>query len=153
MDQREDHREPVPPTISQPWLTSRQFWTIFAVFSLLVLAVLALVQKAPTVVNQDRNFDVSVVRAHQLLRACETYRLKSSSNSYPTKLADVVRYLEDPSLADSLGNPFHYALVPNADGELEPYIWVERVRDGKTTLSGAKRTAEGKEISFGLTDD
>jgi hypothetical protein len=79
--------------------------------------------------------------------------LKSPNDSYPVKLADVLPFLDNKDITDAWGNPFHYALVANAAGELEPYVWAERTHNGKVTLHGAKRTADGRQVVFGLPDD
>jgi hypothetical protein len=56
----------------------------------------------------------------------------------------------DRALCDSWGEPFKYALVPNEEGILEPYVWFERTKDGKTTLFGAKWSIrENEVVTFG----
>src|SRR5262245_8615791 len=90
--------------------------------------------------QSDRNHNVreSLHRTIDFAKACRAYSLNSEDNSYPSKLTDIIRYLEKPDLTDAWGNPFRYALIPNPDGVLEPYIWSERVQSGRVTLHGVK---------------
>jgi hypothetical protein len=70
----------------------------------------------------------------------------------PARLADLPG-IPSRDLVDAWGNPFRYAVVPNAAGQMEPYVWTERTQDGKTTLIGAKVAADGTVVRFGLPED
>jgi hypothetical protein len=136
------------------------------VVAVCVLAVLGLAGFALIAVQRktDRHFNTqsAINEAGLLIEACQAYRRHpESGGKYPTNLADVIRppirsdpFLEDSGrvLIDPWGNPFRYALVPNENGEPEPYVWAERVKDGKLTLIGAKGTAAGKTKLFGLPE-
>jgi hypothetical protein len=103
--------------------------------------------------QSDRNQDVreSIRRASVLMKACRVFSIKNEG-LFPSKLADIVKYLDHPDLTDAWGNPFHYALVPNADGVMEQYIWAERVQGDQVTLHGLKQT-RSEQIVFGWPDD
>ena len=86
----------------------------------------------------------------------ETYPDKG----YPTVLADLALvihgvgpFVDDRDLKDGWGNPFRYALVANPAGELEPHIWAEVTRNGRTILYGAKVAADGTIVRFGPRED
>jgi hypothetical protein len=59
--------------------------------------------------------------------------------------------MDPDDLADAWGNRFRSAIVPNSAGVLEIYIWTEWIDDnGRTTLIGAKASADGTTTRFGL---
>jgi hypothetical protein len=163
MDQRDDYREPYPPEPTKPWLLRRQRRYDFAIAALILVAggltFLRWVTKTMPGLSPTR---VSINRASDVAEACESYRSNSPSHSHPASLDDLRKplpgfglLLADPEhdLCDHWGNPFRYAVVPDADGQPEVYVWFELTSDGKTTLHGAKRTAHGKLIRFGLPGD
>ena len=45
----------------------------------------------------------------------------------------------EADLFDPWGKPYRYAVIPNAKGEQEVYVWGERTVDGQLKLLGAKR--------------
>jgi hypothetical protein len=105
---------------------------------------------------------VSMIDAEKFARACRIYHDRHPDQRYPDKLSDLqnppasVGHLLDnpnPDFRDAWGNPFRYAVVPNAAGVLEPYVWAEWTRDGKTTMHGAKLAADGTIVRFGLPED
>lgn len=139
----------------------------WAVGALAVLVAAGVVLGALTrQTDTNANPILTAHKARDLVLACRAYRQHPGSGGrYPATLADLLAPPfgggpllvegEDPSnvLTDPWGNPFKYALVPNADGEPEPYVWAERTKDGATTLIGAKLTAEGEVVAFGLPPD
>jgi hypothetical protein len=157
MDQREDYCELNERAPRKPWAAKRELWkvSLLAVVAALVglLFVPRVTSKKVETSIQDNKVDISIIRANQLAEACRAFRAKSPTNSYPTRLEEVIPFLDNPDLTDAWGNPFHYALDRNANGDLEPYVWAERVRDGKVTIHGAKRTADGHRVLFGLPED
>ena len=114
--------------------------------------------------SSDRNYmsHSAIDQARYLAIGCEMYyEHPKSGGKYPEKLADLIHppfgdgpFVEDHSsdLIDPWGNPYKYALVQNENGKWEPYVWAERTVDGKTTLLGAKWTANGEAQLFGLPD-
>lgn len=137
---------------------SRRNWAIVVPVVLLVGAVVLIVSTTrylgPTRSSQ------AVLQARGLLLACEAYHeTPKSGKKYPAKLADLhtppfsggsfLRNGED-DLIDPWGNPFKYAVVPDAKGEPELYVWSERTVEGKLTLIGWKRTAGGSTVLFGM---
>src|SRR5262249_50541594 len=116
MDQREDYCEQAARPLLKASRTEPRYWAIGIVsFVLLASVLICLLVLAP---QSDRNQNVreSIRRASELAKACRVYSLKSEDNSYPSKLTDIIRYLEKPDLTDAWGNPFRYALIPNPDG-------------------------------------
>jgi hypothetical protein len=104
----------------------------------------------------------TIDKAKTLVLACQAYRKDpKSGQAYPATLADLLHppsggepilYEGANELVDCWGRPLKYALVPNDHGEPEPYVWAERTVNGKTTLIGAKGTADGEITLFGLPD-
>jgi hypothetical protein len=100
----------------------------------------------------------SQMNAQHVAKACELFRkYESFDGRYPQSMGDLIHgdgkpLLDggDRALCDSWGEPFKYALVPNEEGILEPYVWFERTKDGKTTLFGAKWSIrENEVVTFG----
>ena len=103
---------------------------------------------------------LTVHRATAVVNACRTYRGLHPDRGYPPTLADLSNpppgdgpVIDAASLTDGWGNPFRYALVPTAAGLLDAYVWAEHTRDGRTTVHGAKITADGVVVQFGQPDD
>jgi hypothetical protein len=156
MDQRADYVEPYPPLATRPQSIRRHLYTIGIAALVLLAATLVTLKLATKVRDGLSPVKVSIVRASELTEACQIYRDCNPAKTYPEKLEDLLHptfyagpFVSDHILKDGWGDPFRYALVPNADGELEPYVWTERVMDGKVTLYGAKRTADGKSLLIG----
>jgi hypothetical protein len=115
----------------------------------------------------DKHYNTfqAAIRAEECVWACRKYsRQPDAGGKYPARLADLLappfggesmlEAWEKDSLIDPWGNPYKYALVPNADGTPEPYVWTEReAPHGRTTLIGAKLTAQGEVVAFGLPRD
>jgi type II secretory pathway pseudopilin PulG len=161
MDARDDYAE--PGTLA-PWEHPAFRRRVRAVVIALVLIGVAIGVVALVVFGQKVRSDTltgrSVNRAMSLAEGCRNYRLTYPDRGYPAALADLAQetngvgpFADDESLTDGWGHPFRYALVPNADGQLEPYIWSERTSNGRTTLHGAKLAADGTVVPFGLPAD
>jgi hypothetical protein len=140
---------------------NRRKWSIGVQVGLVVALVVAVVLTVFTRghVVPDRVYR-AVLQAKGLTLACEAYHENpSSGNKYPAKLADLhsppfggssfLRNGEE-DLLDPWGNPFKYAVVPDAKGEPELYVWSEQTVDGKLQFIGAKRTAGGSTVLFGI---
>jgi hypothetical protein len=158
----DDYREPGPPA---PWehpavrrlvrRVTTAFVLVMAVAAVIAIAVFGQMVRSTTATGW------SVSRAVALAEGCRDYRQTYPDRGYPASLAELAKetngigpFVDDGSLVDGWGRPFRYALVPNGDGELEPYIWSEWTHsDGRTTLHGAKLTADGKVIPFGPPAD
>ncbi|HJZ53473.1 MAG TPA: hypothetical protein VKE74_00855 [Gemmataceae bacterium] len=133
---------------------------IWAAAVLVVLAAGVVLILATTSYGIPDRQSRAVLQAEGLIAACEAFREHpDSGKKYPATLAELVNppwggssYLKhrEQDLIDPWGNPFKYAIVPNEKGEPEVYVWTELTRDGKTTLLGAKQTADGKTHLFGL---
>jgi hypothetical protein len=132
-------------------------WTLIALVVLAIAGAIALVFRGYV---EDYRGSMTVLQARTLIAACEAYQGHSSAeNKYPSTLNDLVsppwggpsllRNGKD-ELVDSWGSPFRDAVVPNEKGEVEIYVWAERIVDGKTSLIGAKRTGSGETQHFGL---
>ena len=171
MGDREDYAEPGTPPAWDRSAVRRRFYT-FALGGLLLVVAGVLVFLLLSVKSTDRYYNVhmSLHRAKVLAQACEVYREHRPDNVYPATLSDLTRPVPgggpgqsltpardarpaSKSPTDAWGNPFRYALVPNAAGELEPHVWAERTRNGKTTLHGAKLASDGTVVVFGLPED
>lgn len=164
MDQREDYCEPGVSLSANPWLKKyRQRIVLGAIVLLLVLLTGLVILKTQNGVSRDHyGIAKSIGRADEALMACECYRLRHPKKGYPGTLDELCEekdgegpFLSNPerALFDAWGNRLHYALVRNSSGNLEPYVWAERVRDGRITIHGVKLTADGQRVVFGLPKD
>jgi hypothetical protein len=121
---------------------------------LIVLAICTTRYFGPTRTSQ------ALLQARGLIVACEAYHENpKSGGKHPATLADLYSppfgggsYLKNggDDLIDPWGNPFKYAVVPDAKGEPELYVWSEQTVDGKLKFIGAKRTARGSTVLFGI---
>ena len=159
MDQRADYVEPFPPLATRPQSIRRHLYSA-AIVALVLLAAVLVTLKLITKADGWSPVKASISRADELTLACQVYRDFNPAKTYPEKLDDLLNppfdtgpFISDHALQDGWGNPFRYALVPNSDGELEPYVWTERVTNGKVALYGAKRTADGKRLLFSRPDE
>src|SRR5262249_45189947 len=112
----------------------------------------------------DRHYGThsSIHRASGVIYGCIAYRNHpQSGGKYPASLDELQRpsfkggpFLEDPNydLHDAWGNRLRYAVVVNEKGEAEAYAWAERTDNAKTYLCGAKGTADGTIVLFGLPE-
>jgi hypothetical protein len=120
----------------------------------LALSLIGLVVYVASIVpsstrDNDRYYLVysSIHRAEKLAKICF---LKSPDGRHPVTFSEL-RGMDAHELSDAWGNPFHYATVANADGELELYIRTEWIDNrGWTSLIGAKARADGTTTRFGL---
>jgi hypothetical protein len=156
MDQRDDYAEPYPPLPPRPGVIKRRALR-FGIGILIagigaILFFFACVLEIRDGITPTK---LSISRANDAAEACRIYYLNNPERKYPTTLAELGSLLSDvdEDIRDGWGNPLHYALVPNAESELEPYVWAERIRNGRTTLHGAKLTADGKTVVFGWPED
>jgi hypothetical protein len=160
MDQREDYAE---LDARPPWVLRFMLRRVLPIGTVILVLVTVLVISAITKVS-DRHYSIhlSLSRARTLVEACRIYRQQCPGGKYPATLAELRKpppgygpFLGDPErdCIDAWEIPFRYGLVPNETGELEPYVWTERTRDGKTTLIGAKLAADGTVTLFGRPDD
>ncbi len=132
----------------------RRAW--IAVLTVAVVAGVAVILLATERLDRHYLIYKSILRAEMLASSCEGYRL--TTGKYPATLADLLQppfdhrpSLESPKdLRDFWGNPYQYALVENEEGGLEPFVWTERVVDGRTELYGARRRADGTIVRFGV---
>jgi hypothetical protein len=93
------------------------------------------------------------LQVENTIKACLSYQ--SIYGKYPNDLAALVGidgerpFLEggEKAVYDPWGNPLKYALVPDAKGNMEPYVWSERTVDGKLAIIGAKK-ANDKDMQF-----
>jgi hypothetical protein len=158
MSEREDYAE----HDRRPWRVPRAFvkWTARAgaVGLLVGIAVLMYFFTGGVRGSPYRDAYWSVQRAENLVVACQIYRRGTPNGQYPATLADLrkppsgvdLSWVQDDDLNDVWGTPFRYALVPDANSELEVHIWTEWIRDGKLTLLGVKLPANGPAVPFGL---
>jgi len=166
MDERDDYADPDSRTPLVSSTLKRRLRRIGIVTLMLVgLAVIVLLILAvvfPTISDRHYSTHVTTQHAEHLAAACRAYYQHSPDKKYPAKLTDLLKppgdigplvHNPDEAFLDAWGQPFRYALVPNEDGELEPYVWTERTRNGRTKLIGAKYTADGKKVVFGLPED
>jgi hypothetical protein len=156
--EHDDYREPGRPTAWERPEFRRRVWTA-AITSVLVVVVGVVVIVFGQKVRSVTFTGDTVARARALAEACRGYRQTYPDRNYPATLAELAKESDgvgpfyDGELTDGWGNPFRYALVPNAGGELEPHIWGERTWNGRTTLHGAKLAADGTVVVFGLPND
>ena len=138
-------------------------WVVLGLAVLLV-ALIALssvvrVSGGPTPTGQ------AISQSKLLLQMCEYYRDHSANpqrGKFPTTLAELAKPPFDGAqfltkgerdLIDPWGNPYRYAVIPNTKGEPEVYVWGERTKNGKLTLHGAKRRADGEIELFGRPEE
>ena len=100
------------------------------------------------------------LQAETILHACEAYRDSPANperGKYPTALAELVNppfggpsFLHNGAgdLIDPWGNPYHYEVAKNSDGEIEISVCTVWVGDEGIRLLGAERKADGKIRSF-----
>jgi hypothetical protein len=132
---------------------------IVAIVVVLALLTLLMLQK-----TSDRYYYVhrSIYNAKTLIHSCLTYRdHPQSGGKYPASLDELIKppfggtpLLEDPQhdVLDGWGKRLRYAVVVNEQGEPEPYVWAERVVNGKIFLCGAKGMSNGTVVAFGLPE-
>jgi hypothetical protein len=162
MSERDDYAEPGPPPLWERPAIRR--WAIRSglVGLSIVLGAIIFVAVTARVTAVSSPIHLTFSRAGELAFACREYRDRHPDRLYPVKLTDLAvpsvsggPFIDNSerSFTDGWGNPFRYALVPNAAGELEPHIWAERTVDGKTTLHGAKLAADGTVVTFGVPEE
>jgi hypothetical protein len=127
----------------------RSVW-FFAVLATLVVGAALLVSSCSQF--PPEKIDNAIIRAQQIERACENYRERH--DSYPPTLSALVEgsnpLLEDRHVIfDPWGSPFKYAVVTDANGGQEVYVWAERTQNGKLTFIGVKRGVDGKTKNIG----
>jgi hypothetical protein len=125
--------------------------------ALLLIGLLALV-----VILRPRDYralKAGVRQCRVLAEACREYSENpQAEGKYPEKLADLLapRWggppLIDPvpALTDPWGDPYFFTVTVDERGRREPYVWMERTVDEKFTLVGAKWSADGKAVTFGI---
>lgn len=129
----------------------------------IVLAVLLASLFATRMSDRHYSTHKSISRASGVIGACLDYRRHPKSGGrYPVSLDELEHppFPSDPlpafsterELRDGWGKRLRYALVINEKGEAEPHAWAERVVNGKTHLCGAKATATGEVVMFGLPE-
>jgi hypothetical protein len=138
-------------------MMSRRTWVV----ALLIVPAAALAALYIVTNTTDRHEyqHRAIADASVLAWACRAYHDRSGGN-YPDRLADLLtpkkgRPLVDDAeraLTDPWGNAYRYAVVPNERGEPEPYVWAEQASGGRLTLLGAKVTAAGETVLFGLPE-
>lgn len=158
MDQRDDYAEldARPPLVSR--LLFRRGLPI-GVLVLLIGAGTLIYFTTRSITDRHDRVYWSIIEAEKLARACRVYYTRYQR--FPAQLADLRTtpdgrpLLENPdeNFTDAWLNPFRYALVVNEVGQLEPHVWAEWTRDGKTTLVGARLAADGTVVPFGQPDD
>ncbi|AMV27683.1 hypothetical protein VT84_25000 [Gemmata sp. SH-PL17] len=136
---------------------SRRYWIATGLVAFFVLVAAAFSTKE---LDAHYNSEQTILRARYVLQSCEVYRGDpASGGKYPVALLDLHKrpsegksFLPDgdSDLLDMWGNPYRYAVIANAHGEQEVYVWAERVVRGKLKLLGAKRNADGGIELFGL---
>jgi len=104
----------------------------------------------------------AIHESHGFVHGCWSYRERTPGRKFPAKLSELLLRspegvgpfmdTRDDTCDDPWGNPYKYALVPNENGELEPYVWAERIENGKAKLYGAKCSADGTVTQFGRLD-
>lgn len=134
-------------------------WVIGAAVVLLAALSLPLFQRTT---DRYQNTHLSIHRARSVIEASVTYRqVAAAGGKYPASLDDLLRpafggrpLLEgaDRDTIDGWGHRLRYAVVVNEKGEGEAYAWAERTVNGKTHLCGAKGTADGTVVLFGLPE-
>ena len=130
--------------------------------AVLLVALLALASSIRALGPTDTG--QAIAQAQWSVEACESYRnhpANPNRGKYPASLADLVKpqfsqsgflIRGEKDLIDPWGHPYRYAVVKNADGEDEVYVWSERFAGGKLKLVGAKRKANGEIENFGLPE-
>jgi hypothetical protein len=132
-------------------------WIRVVVALVLIIGVTVCLLASLTTAPPDT--ELAVYDAEAILRAYRAYSAKSGGQ-YPGRLADlvnppwggqalIVHPNRDP-LIDPWGNSYKYALVPNENGQLEPQVWAERTNNVTITLHGARLSADGTTVQFGL---
>jgi hypothetical protein len=158
MDQREDYAE---LDARPPWVRRFVLRRVLPIGTLILALSALIVIGAITKTYPGRGpIGVTCARATTIVKACRNYRQYCPEGRYPATLAELIRppsgcgpFLDnEEDLIDGWEKPFRYAVVPNEAGELEPYVWTEWTRGGKTTLIGAKLSANGTVVRFGRPD-
>ena len=150
-DQREDYRE---LDARPPWLL--RFWTrrrIVVALTALGAGTVVLICLSQYKTDRHQNIYVSVMNAESLARA--SFQKNKRNGQFPARLSDVRSGTDiaEHRLIDAWGKAFRYAVVPNEAGELEPYVWTERIEaDGRATIIGAKVRPDGTAVRFGLPE-
>jgi hypothetical protein len=105
----------------------------------------------------------SIANAKWVMFACLAYRdvYPESGGKFPATLEEL---LNPPSgsrsplesgeqeLQDGWGKRLRYAVVLDENGKQEAYAWSERIVRDRTHLCGAKCTADGRIVMFGLPE-
>jgi hypothetical protein len=150
-DQRDDYRDfdARPPWVARFW-TRRRIVVVVAGMCAGAVVLFWLSQH-----KTDRHYStyLSIMDAESLARA--SFYKNKRDGRFPTQLS-VVRSGSDIAehrLIDPWGKPYRYAVVPNEAGELEPYVWTERIdANGQATMIGAKVRPDGTVVRFGSAD-
>jgi hypothetical protein len=112
-----------------------------------------------TLTDRHYNAHRTLADADSIVRGCQMYqRHPKGSGKYPAALHELVAspfgvgpFVDLPrGFNDPWGNPYRYALVQDEHGNTMPYVWAEREVDGELKLIGAKGTAGGKTVLFGV---
>jgi hypothetical protein len=122
----------------------------------LVLGIVAVVVLCLFVVDWGGASKTDYAKMHMMniIKACRSYHVMEEK--FPSTLsvligADGTRpYLEGgaKAIVDPWGKPFKYALIGNDSNEMEPYVWSERLTDGKLAIIGIKYTKDAKYLWF-----
>jgi hypothetical protein len=137
------------------------------VILVLIVLLLAVISLALSTSMTDKYYNThkAIAQSRFLVGMCEAYRNYSANpqrGKYPATLTELVKPPFDGGqfvvegerdLIDPWGNPYRYAVIPNAKGEQEVYVWCERTVNGKLTLHGAKRRADGEIELFGRPEE
>lgn len=134
-----------------------RFWLVGAI-ALLLVAAIALALLGRVVSDRHQTTHLTIHHAEYVVRVCVAYHAKSGGK-YPTTLNDLLRpqfngepFLEEWQTLDGHGKRLRFAVVVNENDEAEVFAWGERDVDGKTHLCGAKATADGTLVLFGLPE-
>jgi hypothetical protein len=160
MSERDDYADlPIRPLLSARTKRRLRYGILVLILLLIGIPIFVLC----SVKMSDRHYCEyrSIHRATNLAEASRIYYLNNPAKSYPANLQDLLNpptgmgpFIDGPrDLVDGWDKPFRYALVPNADGVLEPWVWTEFTWKGKTTLIGATMKSDGTLVRFGLPND
>lgn len=148
MSEKEDYADNDLP---RPWFLRFLFRRLLPI-SVLLLLIGTVVVALFVGTYSDKHYMTHKTISDAANIVGELYLQKNAGREYPVKLTDF-KLIDVTSRNDAWGNPFRYALVTNEAGEIEPHVWSERTIDGKTRLIGAKVTADGTVVRFGLPTD
>jgi hypothetical protein len=138
------HHPSADPIAPKSWATVRSL-VLIGLGALLGASAVWLATH-PLLEVSDRYYatGITISRASKLAVTCY-YR-------QPATLAELAKSgLDDEVFRDFWGTTFRYARMPTATGEVEVYVWTERMgADGRATVIGAKVTTDGKTVLLGL---